>query len=47
MSNPKNETRRRLDPPSDITIIVLSVFVRRTHDPAALGKHYRRGKNDT
>ena len=30
-----------------LTIIVLSVFVRRTNDPAALGKHYRRGKNDS
>jgi simple sugar transport system permease protein len=30
-----------------LTIIVLAVFVRRSSDPAALGKHYRRGKTDT
>ncbi len=30
-----------------LTIIVLAVFVRRSDDPAALGKHYRRGQNDS
>ena len=30
-----------------LTIIVLAVFVRRTNDPAALGKHYQRGRNDS
>ena len=30
-----------------LTIIVLAVFVRRTHDPAALGKHYQRGRKDS
>lgn len=29
-----------------VTIVVLAVFVRRTNDPAALGKHYRRGQDD-
>ena len=30
-----------------LTIIVLAVFVRRTNDPAALGKHYQRGRKDS
>lgn len=30
-----------------LTIVVLALFVRRTSDPAGLGKHYRRGQKDT
>ena len=30
-----------------LTIVVLALFVRRTHDPAGLGKHYKRGQKDT
>jgi simple sugar transport system permease protein len=30
-----------------LTIVVLALFVRRTSDPAALGRHYRRGQKDT
>lgn len=29
-----------------LTIVVLAVFVRRSNDPAALGRHYRRGRNE-
>jgi simple sugar transport system permease protein len=29
-----------------LTIIVLAIFVRRTNDPAALGKHYQRGRDE-
>ncbi len=30
-----------------LTIIVLAMFVRRTNDPTALGKHYQRGNKDS